>query len=534
MSTWECFAGDTSRFAIRLAFEPDPDKDVFDDPAYSGSWGSLRIWVTGLEICAHTVAGETDDSVHWYLLPMLEWFAEQWDPLFHEERLPGADRFTTAAEAATAEPALPLGVSAEEYYAALEDWQEWWRRHALESAAEGGLFPRGFFRRWGDQVEVSWRSFGLAGEPEGFHFLAPEGHSYWPAADVAHVIHKVAAAASDELVRRYPTSQRAIALQAAFAAIPASDRAGERLRWLVGIVTERFEDLIGRARSALQGASERTRDALLRPSVGPLVIEGSPHLVALFGSVAPDVVTEDVITLTSVMLEFYAEEHELAFDAESNLLAWDTRAVLVELEAAALPAYEQGNRLADLVLSELEVDEERPVDVRSIIDHLGIRISEIELSDRGIRGISLAGSGHRPACFINNQYHFGRTEQIKRFTLAHELCHLLFDRWRARQLAVASGPWAPVNIERRANAFAAAFLMPRPLLDQAAREVDVPEASLEWLLQIAARAETSAQATLERLANLGLITNFVRDRLRDEVSSRRSSSPQDDGVAHGP
>jgi len=104
--------------------------------------------------------------------------------------------------------------------------------------------------------------------------------------------------------------------------------------------------------------------------------------------------------------------------------------------------------------------------------------------------------------------------------MAHELCHLLFDRWRARRLAVASGPWAPQDIERRANAFAAAFLMPRPLLDRAAYEVDAPYASVDWLVQMATIANTSALATLERLANLSLLPEFKRDALRYELLRR--------------
>lgn len=42
-----------------------------------------------------------------------------------------------------------------------------------------------------------------------------------------------------------------------------------------------------------------------------------------------------------------------------------------------------------------------------------------------------------------------------RFTLAHELCHLLIDRDSGSQLALVSGPWAPKAVEQRANAFAA-------------------------------------------------------------------------------
>jgi len=46
-------------------------------------------------------------------------------------------------------------------------------------------------------------------------------------------------------------------------------------------------------------------------------------------------------------------------------------------------------------------------------------------------------------------------------TLAHELCHLLVDRGSATELMVVSTPWAPPEIERRANAFAAELLLPK-------------------------------------------------------------------------
>jgi len=268
---------------VRLSFEPDPDKDVFDDPAYSGSWGSLRIWVDGLDICAHTVGGESDESVHWYLLPLIEWLTEHWDPLLHEERLPVPGRFATAAEAMTVEPPLPIGVDEESHYAALDEWQAWWRRHALESAADGGLFPRVFLRRWGDQIEVSWRSYGLVGAPEGFRFAAPLGRAQYPAGEIAKILHEVAMEAANELVRRHPTSARAEAVRDALVDVAQEDRASDRLRWLVGLTAERAAGIWDVAGRLLESAAQRTRDALLGPDSRDLVIEGSPHLAILGG-----------------------------------------------------------------------------------------------------------------------------------------------------------------------------------------------------------------------------------------------------------
>lgn len=251
-------------------------------------------------------------------------------------------------------------------------------------------------------------------------------------------------------------------------------------------------------------------------------------LVALFGSVAPDVSSEDVTTLTRLMLEFYARQDAVhGTEEDAPLRAFPM--ALIDIAAPTLPDYEQGNRLAEFAIAELDVDDEQPVEVRAILDRVGARVEDVQLSDQGIRGVSLAGPGHSPTCFVNLNYQFGHNEQVTRFTLAHELCHLLFDRWRARRLAVASGPWAPQDIERRANAFAAAFLMPRPLLDRAAREVDAPFGSVEWLVEMAAIANTSALATLERLANLGLLPEFKREALRYELFRRTADLPADNG-----
>ena len=76
--------------------------------------------------------------------------------------------------------------------------------------------------------------------------------------------------------------------------------------------------------------------------------------------------------------------------------------------------------------------------------------------------------------FVNECYAPNADEVGRRFTLAHEFCHLLFDQDQGQALAVASGPWAPRAIEQRANAFAAMFLMPAFLLKQMLSGLTVP------------------------------------------------------------
>ena len=85
---WEHLAGDTSAFAIKLAFMDDPDEQQGASDDVSLSWGAFQIWVNGWNLCTHLEEGERVESAHWYLLPLLEWFVLQWNPLLHEERLP--------------------------------------------------------------------------------------------------------------------------------------------------------------------------------------------------------------------------------------------------------------------------------------------------------------------------------------------------------------------------------------------------------------------------------------------------------------
>jgi hypothetical protein len=55
---WEKLVGDTSKFAIKLAFSDDPDLGEGATREESASWGSLQIWVSDANICAHHTQGE--------------------------------------------------------------------------------------------------------------------------------------------------------------------------------------------------------------------------------------------------------------------------------------------------------------------------------------------------------------------------------------------------------------------------------------------------------------------------------------------
>ena len=200
---WERLVGDTSRFAIRLAFAPDPDEGRAAVPEVSHSWGSFQLWVDGRNLCAHSEEGERIESVHWYLLPLMEWLARNWNPLLHEERLPvkngGGNAWASLRSTRFPPAAMAMDVDLEARWD--ERWHGWWSRHALRAASDGGLFPDVIFRRLRDVVEISWGDARGAGTPAGFDFLECGPRAVrLPPAEVAAPLHEALVSACDHLV----------------------------------------------------------------------------------------------------------------------------------------------------------------------------------------------------------------------------------------------------------------------------------------------------------------------------------------------
>jgi Zn-dependent peptidase ImmA (M78 family) len=81
-------------------------------------------------------------------------------------------------------------------------------------------------------------------------------------------------------------------------------------------------------------------------------------------------------------------------------------------------------------------------------------------------------------------------------------------------LAIASGPWAPAAIEQRANAFAAAFLMPTWLLREELANANAPADDPETIRSVSAELRVSLSSLVDRLYNLGELTSDERIQLR--------------------
>jgi Zn-dependent peptidase ImmA (M78 family) len=161
------------------------------------------------------------------------------------------------------------------------------------------------------------------------------------------------------------------------------------------------------------------------------------------------------------------------------------------------------------------------VDVEEHLERLGVTFSDIELDDAATAGLAVQPTQGAPYIFVNRRNPRCEFPSGKRFILAHELCHLLHDRAHGRDLAMISGPWAPRDLEKRANAFAAALLMPPEFLKKALHSGD--DLGYEGLLALAKRLHVSTDALAHHLANCGLISEANRDVLLDQLVNRQDA-----------
>lgn len=139
MSNWQRF-GDPSRFAIDIEFLPDPHNGRGASPAQAASWGAFRLWVRGRNLCEHRARDALHDAATWYLLPFLTWLAENWDPLFHEQRLPEAMQPKSARHAYLGAVRATLGDPDPHVEHRAIAWQQWCSVMACGRAAKAACF----------------------------------------------------------------------------------------------------------------------------------------------------------------------------------------------------------------------------------------------------------------------------------------------------------------------------------------------------------------------------------------------------------
>ena len=479
--------GDRSSFALEVRLAPDQPREA--TPLDSvGSWGAWRLWISEVNLCRlqlGTDAGLCEvQEVRWFLAPLIRWLIASWMPLLHEAHLPQENTWGDRRPRWARLAYLAMIERAGDDVDRFRPWQAWASRHALRSAAEGGIVPDIFFQRVGDEIELSWGDRIQPGG-EAAIFLVEDGVARAHVDDVARAL----SAAVDWFLERdtIGASDWSRPYADAWRAIRSGAADSEPLHWYL----DSQADAGPRSTRLLTGLSAIGKD--LPRAAGPWLGSLAPE-VAMFGDLSPHVSQEAATTL---LVEYYdacsdAPEAQALSALSSEEPAW-----------ATVSPWENGYALALEILEAADPDPEASrTDIASLLGMLSITSRGVALGTEGPRGVALAGEGLRPSILVNTDHRMNRSKG-RRFTEAHELCHILFDRHRARSLAHSSTPWASPSIEQRANAFAAMLLMPpfrarRPVAQDLA-------GLLLGISRLAKKLRVSRVALCRHLSNLGEI-----------------------------
>jgi len=199
-------------------------------------------------------------------------------------------------------------------------------------------------------------------------------------------------------------------------------------------------------------------------------------------------------------------------------------------------AIEQGNRVAAEERRRLGLGFRPLGDVAELLEGEGVRTAMIDLPEE-VSGLTLMEPSLSLFVVANRRHHLLR----RRFSWVHEYAHVLFDRNRKGTLSRSSNQSDLMEV--RANAFAAAFLLPdegvrtfladlgkghprrekldvfdgqRAVLAESRAEPGSQSLQLYDVVLLAHHFEVSRKALLHRLRNLHLLSDEERDRFLAE------------------
>lgn len=174
----------------------------------------------------------------------------------------------------------------------------------------------------------------------------------------------------------------------------------------------------------------------------------------------------------------------LSGEPEARQIFLNSVRVLKKPDSGTLP-FAQGRHYARLVRKRAKLGL-RPIEsIRDFIsDHFpGISVLYANLGREGVAGLTFADVPRGPAIVLNLD---GKNANpcVNRFSLAHELCHLLVDWNRQQPLATLSGflDVSQLDQEQRANAFAVRLLCPEKVLSKLDDE-HTPEKTARILIE---------------------------------------------------
>lgn len=432
--------GQRDQWAIEV--EPLPGAPSEPDAAAAATWCAIRIWVHGKNLTAHTRkrAATTADALHWPAAYVARWWVRAWPGIWERAGwpLPGAIADAEVACRLLDQHLAELGPEADDDL--LDRRDEFVASHSLLSAAAGGLMPHVYLMREGASVHVTWRAPSTDGSDVVFH----EARGRATLADGVFLDSMVGFLRWCCSIVEDHDRELARELRAWLERVDAPNSAEAVLRGYLrpwGVPASR--DAISSLDSRLAlPAGWRSAGARLDPSCFPAAV--------VFRALAPAVDSDDVLALLDRLRAYPANA-----DGSRQLEAARAGLVLAPGDSA----HAQGYGLAEQV-RRARGNPDGSLDIDAVLSEVGVTVESADLSDATVDGATVWSDQHGPVIVLNS-----RTSKsqpwARRMILAHEFCHLLVDRPAAAELMVASTPWAPPALERRANAFAAELLLPK-------------------------------------------------------------------------
>jgi|APLak6261679142_1056127.scaffolds.fasta_scaffold00256_2 hypothetical protein len=298
-------------------------------------------------------------------------------------------------------------------------------------------------------------------DPDELEAAEAEGYSFLEAHDLAHGI---AGARLPSVWLVVEGGRVAVATDGAFRWLPISESLGAVERWAEEIVARLRGSRHPRSIAAVQAWAERHQS--IEDAAALYTGWDLEELAQLGRSVSPGVRVERSVVLAlarAVRGVMPPSELKLVLDQVRSTARGRTRAVLPVFDASTDgPPFEQGFELAGRVRAGLDLVGR--VEPESLLKRWGVRVLSARLPlSRNIDALAV-WEGGAASVVVNAEGQHARWPSGRRATLAHEVCHLLFDAHHALPVAEALGGRMPRDLEQRARAFAAELLLPRSVV----------------------------------------------------------------------
>lgn len=181
--------------------------------------------------------------------------------------------------------------------------------------------------------------------------------------------------------------------------------------------------------------------------------------------------------------------------------------------------HEQGYQLAQLLRHHYQVSASAPFPITQVVEQLMLPVRSVPFGCAQLQAMAIWG--HRgPAILLNADKDANTSaSHVRHMLLAHELCHLLFDRQHAQPAAdVLGANTTNTNTEQRAKAFAAELLLPRESAAQAyARYPTLREA----VTSLSKTFDVSPKVAKTQILNSGRLNADDEDDIRAQLRQDR-------------